>query len=281
MARFLRTVWDRWFGGPLAVVEAESLAYRLSPAGRGVDVKTVAVVLTAAGCLVLHNYAGNPDRVAWLFGMLAELAAGPDARGDVVATLSAWTADQDARLAWFALSAVFAYAVVPGLVVKLFLREKLADFGAGVRGVAADWPVYLAFAAVMLPVVYLCSAEPRFQEVYPFYRVNTRADVGPRFVRWELVYALQFVGLEFFFRGFLVHGTKHRFGVYAVFLMVVPYCMIHFHKPLPETLGSIAAGVALGVVSLATRSVWPGAALHVLVAWGIDASILFRRGLIG
>jgi hypothetical protein len=46
-------------------------------------------------------------------------------------------------------------------------------------------------------------------------------------------------------------------------------------------VGSILAGVALGLVSLVTRSIWPGAFLHILVAWGMDASVLFRRGLIG
>ena len=278
MLRRPRAVWDRWFGGPLVKVEAESLAYHLSPAGRGVDWKTVAVVLTAAGSLVFHNYAGNPDRTTWLLGAIAEFVAGPEAESDVVATLRAWTADQATRLAWFALSALVAYVVIPVLVIKLFLREKLTDFGAGVSGVVADWPVYLTFAVVMLPVVYVVSGEPRFQDVYPFYRVASRADIGPRLLRWELVYALQFIGLEFFFRGFLVHGTKHRFGVYAVFLMVIPYCMIHFHKPLPETIGSIIAGVALGVVSLVTRSVWPGAALHILVAWTMDASVCIVVG---
>jgi membrane protease YdiL (CAAX protease family) len=100
-------------------------------------------------------------------------------------------------------------------------------------------------------------------------------------LRWEVVYAVQFVALEFFFRGFLVHGLKHRFGVYSVLVMTVPYCMIHFGKPMPEATASIIAGVALGLVSLATRSIWLGAALHISVAWGMDAACLARRGLFG
>lgn len=281
MVRFLRHVWDRWFGGPLAKVEAESLAYRLSPAGRGADWKTVVVILTAAACLTTQNYVQQPNRLSGPLGFLAGLLFGPDAAAEVAAALREWTTDQGPRLVWFACAAFVTYAVLPALVIKLWLRERLTDYGAGIRGVAADWPVYAGFAAVMLPLVYVCSAEPRFQQLYPFYHVETRADLGRGFVRWELVYALQFVGLEFFFRGFMVHGTKHRFGAYAVFVMVVPYCMIHFHKPIPETIGSILAGVALGLVSLVTRSVWPGAALHVLVAWGMDFSVLARRGLFG
>lgn len=273
MASVVVRAWERWFAGPLRVIEADSLAYRRS--APGFDGKTITVVLVAAVGLVLQNYFSNPDSLI----PLLKWAVGPDA--DVILTLARWENSQSARLMWFALAAFTLYAVIPGFVVTVFFREKLTDYGVGVRGVVADWPVYLTFATIMVPLVYLCSALPRFQEVYPFYRVTSPADVGAGLVRWELAYALQFIGLEFFFRGFMVHGTKHRFGAYSVFLMVIPYCMIHFHKPVAECFASIVAGVALGVVSLVTKSVWPGAGLHILVAWGMDTSVLLRRGMIG
>ncbi len=280
MVALLGRAWNRWFAEPLRNVDADSLAYRQSAAARGFDGKTVTVVLVAALSLTLQNYFGSPGSVVPLLQWGAAVAGAPEAVAVLTETLSGWNASQSARLMWFALTAFALYAVVPGLIVTLAFRERLTDYGAGVRGVVADWPVYLAFAAVMVPLVYLCSSFPRFQDVYPFYRVGAAAEVDARFVRWELVYALQFIGLEFFFRGFLVHGTKHRFGVYAVFLMVMPYCMIHFHKPIAECFGSILAGVGLGVVSLVTKSVWPGAALHILVAWGMDLSVLARRGML-
>lgn len=281
MLRLLPRLWNRWFGEPLRKVEAESLAYRLSPEGRQIDTKTIAVVLTAAVCLTVQNYTINPDQVIGPAGWAAGTISGPDARREVETTLRQWHVTQSQRLVWSGLVLFFTYTVIPALVIKLYLRERLSAFGTGLCGIAADWPIYLAFATVMIPLVWLCSAGERFQDLYPFYRVNSRADLGPRFFRWEVVYALQFIGLEFFFRGFLVHGTKHRFGVYSIFLMVIPYCLIHIHKPAPEMVGSILAGVALGLVSLVTRSIWPGAFLHILVAWGMDASVLFRRGMIG
>jgi membrane protease YdiL (CAAX protease family) len=94
---------------------------------------------------------------------------------------------------------------------------------------------------------------------------------------WELLYAVQFLALEFFFRGFLVHSLRRRFAAYAVLVMTVPYCMIHFGKPMTETLGAIGAGVLLGFMSLKTRSIWMGAALHIAVAWSMDAAALWRR----
>ncbi len=41
------------------------------------------------------------------------------------------------------------------------------------------------------------------------------------------------------------------------------------------------AGVLLGFMSLKTRSIWLGAALHISVAWVMDFASLYRRGLNG
>ncbi len=281
MLRLLLSPWDRWFGEPLRKIEAESLAYRLSPEGRQIDYKTIAVVLTAAACLTIQNYTINPEQVIAPARWLAAVVSGPDTSREVEATLRKWHVTQSQRLVWNGLVLIVTYTILPALIIKLCFRERLSAYGTGIRGIAADWPIYVAFAAVMIPFVWFCSAGERFQETYPFYRIQSREDIGPLFFRWEIVYALQFIGLEFFFRGFLVHGTKHRFGVYSIFLMVIPYCLIHIHKPVPEMVGSIFAGVALGLVSLVTRSIWPGAFLHILVAWGMDASVLLRRGMLG
>jgi membrane protease YdiL (CAAX protease family) len=52
--------------------------------------------------------------------------------------------------------------------------------------------------------------------------------------------------------------------------MIVPYCMIHYGKPLPETLGAIVAGLVLGTLALRTRSIWGGVLIHIGVALTMD-----------
>jgi membrane protease YdiL (CAAX protease family) len=94
---------------------------------------------------------------------------------------------------------------------------------------------------------------------------------------WEAFYFLQFVGLEFFFRGFMVHALKKHFGFYSVFVMMVPYCMIHFGKPLPEAFGAILAGIILGILSLKSNSIWLGVLLHFSVAFAMDCFSLMYR----
>jgi membrane protease YdiL (CAAX protease family) len=94
---------------------------------------------------------------------------------------------------------------------------------------------------------------------------------------WEAFYFLQFVGLEFFFRGFMVHALKKHFGFYSVFVMMVPYCMIHFGKPLPEAFGAILAGIILGILSLKSNLIWLGVLLHFSVALAMDCFSLMHR----
>ena len=79
----------------------------------------------------------------------------------------------------------------------------------------------------------------------------------------------------------MLHGLRHRLGPYAIPVMTVPYCMIHFAKPLPETCAAIVAGLALGFMSLKTRSILLGAAIHVSVALSMDLASLWRQGFFG
>jgi membrane protease YdiL (CAAX protease family) len=167
------------------------------------------------------------------------------------------------------------------LIVRLVFRERVQDYGVKVGGVFADFWVYALMMAVAWPAIFLASANARFQNTYPFYRLAPDECAWPNLVRWELLYTLQFFGVEFFFRGLMVHGLKYRFGAYAIFVMMVPYCMLHFHKPLAEALVSIIGAVALGFMSLRTRSIWMGTAIHVSVAWSMDAASLWRQGFLG
>ena len=94
---------------------------------------------------------------------------------------------------------------------------------------------------------------------------------------WELFYGLQFFALEFFFRGFMLHAWKDRLGYFSIFAMVIPYCMVHFQKPWPETLGAILAGTVLGTISLRTGTIWGGVFIHVAVAWSMDFAAIVQK----
>lgn len=261
MRRLVLDLWNAWFGAAVAQVEADAERFRTSPDGKRPGWKTMWVLVVAAVSLTGQNFWHQ-------FVPITKLADQLSLSWELAALLA------------FAGGCVFWYCVPAVLLIKLAFREQVRDYGVKLAGWSSGWKIYLVFVAVMVPLVYFFSAESHFQKAYPFYRGWSPTEDGwGRLLMWEAAYALQFVALEFFFRGFMVHGLKHRFGVYSVFVMTVPYCMIHFQKPLPECVASIIAGVALGLMSLKTRSVWLGAALHISVAWGMDTCSLWRKGL--
>jgi membrane protease YdiL (CAAX protease family) len=60
--------------------------------------------------------------------------------------------------------------------------------------------------------------------------------------------------------------------------MVIPYCMIHFGKPVPEALAAIFAGVVLGVLALRSGSFYLGVVLHCVVALLMDLLAVYSLG---
>ncbi len=173
------------------------------------------------------------------------------------------------RLSYWAGACFVGYFLIPVFIIKVFWKEKISDYGIRFKGTLEHAWVYVAMYIVVMPFVVMVALTDSFRKTYPFYE-NAGMSIYD-FLGWEFVYAIQFFSLEFFFRGFLINGTKHRFGYYAIMFSVVPYCMIHFGKPLPETVGAIIAGIALGSLAIFTRSVLLGFAIHVSVALSMDA----------
>ncbi len=169
------------------------------------------------------------------------------------------------------------YFLIPVTVIKLVFKQNLSDYGLNSKGSLKNYKTYLLFFIIMLPLVVMVSFSDSFQNKYPFYKPYNET-LYPNFIVWQCFYFLQFFALEFFFRGFMIHGLKKHFGYYAVFIMMIPYCMIHFQKPLPETIGAILAGIALGSLSLKSKSIWLGVAIHYSVAITMDIAALCQNG---
>jgi hypothetical protein len=193
-----------------------------------------------------------------------------------VSGADAGSQDLAAGLVWVASLLMF-YVALPAIVVRAWHREPLASIGWSTRGLVRHLRAYLPLYAVVLPVVVLASHGAAFARTYPFV-ASARTNLST-FVLWECAYAVAFVALEAFFRGYLLFTCAARMGWLSVFVMVVPYTMIHFHKPWPECLGAIAAGITLGALALAFRSFWGGVVVHALVALTMDGLAVHHAGL--
>jgi membrane protease YdiL (CAAX protease family) len=243
-------LFRRWFLEPWmrlndeAAVEREKLV--------GFDPRPVAILIIAALVLVFQEYYGDRPNFDEVFGRHTR-------------DWKEWY--QLGSFAWWAGAKVVGYLVVPVIVVKV-MGLRLRDCGLETRGFRQHAWIYGVLYLAIFPVVAAASYTKAFQATYPFYKLAARSWTD--FFVWEGMYAATFLALEFFFRGFLLFPLKRAFGAYAIFVMIVPYCMIHFHKPVAEVVGAIFAGIVLGTLAMVTRSIWCGVLIHVSVAWTMD-----------
>lgn len=218
------------------------------------DWRPIVVLVTTAVVLTLARYFGGNATFSELVPFDREVHSRED-----------W--DLMAR-AWWSGVRVVTYVAIPMLTILLMPGERIRDYYISFRGFARHLWIYVGLYLVVLPFVLLVSHQEDFLRTYPFYKYANQS-LG-HFLKWQALYAAQFLALEFFFRGYMLNGLRHKFGYGAIFVMIVPYCMIHYPKPIPETLGAILAGIALGTLAMRTRSIWGGVVIHVGVAFTMD-----------
>jgi uncharacterized protein len=246
-------------------------ALRIDPADRRVAI----VLVTSALALTINNFAA--DDPAWLVTSLDTI--GFDGWSSRLArSVSTGTQARRNDLVFWAAVQIFSYVVPAAVVIRFVLRERLRDHGVRIRGTLAFAVPYAIFFAAALPAIVFASTTDEFQTRYPFLRVEPGEPLGALFVWWTM-YALQFCALEFFFRGFMMHGLHPRFGNAAVFVMAVPYNMLHYGKPILEALAAIVGAVVLGLFAIRSRTIWWGALLHIAVALTMDTLSLWQQEL--
>ncbi|HYO96965.1 MAG TPA: CPBP family intramembrane glutamic endopeptidase [Polyangiaceae bacterium] len=221
-----------------------------------------AVLLTAALSLIVAHFYGS----ARYFSRLG-IADGLAARFPYP--------ELHPHLYWSAFKLI-NYGLLPVLCIKLVLRKRVRDHGLRLVRERGVWWIYLGLLLLVVPVAYVASTTDAFLNTYPKYR-GPLASVT-ELLLWELAYGFQFFMLELFFRGFLIFALARSIGSLSIFVMVVPYAMIHFGKPLSECLGSVVAGIALGTLALRTGSIYGGVLVHCGVAWSMDLFALAHSG---
>lgn len=263
----IKTIWNNIFVDTYNKIEAEKST------SNQVDKKAITIFIVVAFSLVFIQYFGN---INFLTGGLKNI--GLD--GIEKSTSFLQTLFPNIRLFqltyWVSVLITF-YLIIPVLIIKFGFKNKLSDYGLSPKGFLKDYKIYIIFFLFMAPIILLVSTTESFQYKYPFYNPKEES-LWPNFIIWQCLYLLQFFALEFFFRGFMIHGLKKQFGFYAIFIMMIPYVMIHFQKPMPETVGAIFAGLILGALSLKSRSIWLGVAIHYSVAITMDLAALWQKG---
>jgi membrane protease YdiL (CAAX protease family) len=171
--------------------------------------------------------------------------------------------------------------VLPLLIIKFLLKGSLTGYGLRVGDYKIGLIYSLIFLAVMIPIVWFVSANGDFIDTYP--QLNDVKYSWSIFLVFESGILLYMIAWEFIWRGFMLFGLEEKFGYYAVLIQMIPFLILHNGKPAAETFGAIAAGLALGILALKTRSVLYCIITHTGVMFSIDlvSTLRFRADAYG
>lgn len=248
------------------VAIAEDTDEPISIEPRDIDQRTLIVFIVSTLLLVIFNYYALPARIA-----------GTGLQGDILSLLGEGYepyVDLIPYQFWGVTSVVFR-VLLPLAVIVWVLRDRPGDYGYRLRGQWSGIRPYAIAFGLMIPVIFLASGLSEFQGKYPLYPLAIQG--GFHFWGYQLFYGLQFLGVEAFFRGFMLFGLFKRLGYIAIPVMVIPYTMVHFGKPAPETFAAIAAGFVLGYLAIKSRSFLWGWMLHWSVAITMDIMVIGRE----
>jgi hypothetical protein len=239
---------------------------------RQMDGRAVFALVYAGAGLTAINFLRDPGALNWLLSGTSLAWVGHEAM---------YPADNNLyELVWWVFVNVVFYVAIPALVVKLVQKRELKEIGLARHIEPGFGKLLIVCICIMLPLTYLMSQTHGFEAKYPFLKIWNGAYWSRTLLIWEVVYGLQFFGLEFFFRGFVVHSLKPSLGAYSILAMTVPYTMIHFQKPPAEAFAAIVAGIFLGWISYRNGTIWLGLTLHLAVAFSMDIFSLHNKGLL-
>ena len=134
-------------------------------------------------------------------------------------------------------------------------------------------PYFIMLLIMLIPILIFGNTEG-FQAQYP--RIKSIIKENSVQVGWvekvffELAYGINFIGIELFFRGFLIISLINILGKDAIFPMACFYVAIHFGKPMGECISSFFGGTLLGVISYHHKSIFGGVLVHVGIAWMME-----------
>lgn len=178
---------------------------------------------------------------------------------------------------------------VPVLTVLFVFREDVKEYGIKLPD-KGKWIWLVTFICMIgiAVIIYFPSKWEQFQSYYPifkqfrhsdpmFFAENPfKADFGKMFFA-EACYGFYMFCWEFFFRGYLTCALSRKFGLWAVIIQAVPFALLHIGKPLPETISSFFAGIALGLLAYYGKSFIPAFILHLWVSVTFDIMVILNR----
>jgi uncharacterized protein len=217
------------------------------------NLRVAAVLLTSAICLSAWYAVGNYH--FWSNFLSADSASNENlAVSAAIGSLG---------------STVVLLGLVPLLVVKIALRNRLADYGLRLGNLRFGILSSILAAPLVILIGYATAQMPAFQAVYP---INPPARNSSAALAWHLAgQILWYAAWEFHFRGFIQHVVEKSSSIsMAICVQTLASTLAHFGRPASEVFASVLAGILWGALAWRTRSLLAGIFQHWLLGASLD-----------
>jgi len=162
-------------------------------------------------------------------------------------------------ITWVAKSFILMF-FIPTLFI-LFVKYNPEKIGFNVNKIKLSLFYTILIIIIALPFLFYFSTDTSFKNYYPIWKGQVN------FLPAESLLFFSMLGVEFFFRGFLINTlTRYVNWKYAIVLQAILYMLIHIGKPAPEVLLSLFAGLVFGYAAYKTKSIVAPLTSHYSIA---------------
>lgn len=168
---------------------------------------------------------------------------------------------------WFLFDFIL-FLIIPLLLIKFIFNEQIKDYGISFGDVKVGFAISVFSIIMFIPIIYFISSSENFMRYFPL--MKSAKDEIVFFIVYEILFVLFIFAWEFIFRGYILFGLEKRFGIYAIFIQMMPFVILHNGKPFIETSASIFGGILLGYLALRTRSILYGFIIHAAILVVLD-----------
>lgn len=226
---------------------------------RKLDKKTVIIFISSIILFILSWYYSNPKFLSSVFLF-------PKSFSIIYEDLSAYSL-------WFLVDSLLFF-VVPGIIIKTLFKESLRDYGVKLGNSKLGVVILIISNLFLIPIIYFVSSSKTFSNYFPLMESATYNLIV--FLSYEALFIIFIFAWEFIFRGYMLFGLEKKFGIYSIFIQMVPFVLLHIGKPFPETFFAVFGAIFLGYLALRTRSIMYGFLIHAFILISLDIIAYLR-----
>jgi hypothetical protein len=175
------------------------------------------------------------------------------------------------------LSGIITLLIPVYLIYRIFDKNKDVPF-YGLSFKNFDFRLALILSLISIIISFAGSKIGSVSEYYPilnrtaYKSFSSVVGIKPFIsaVFFESAYLFDFVMIELFFRGLMIFGFVKLLGKNAILPIASLYAVIHFGKPLPETISSFFGAYFLGIIAYSQKNIGIGIVLHCVLALAME-----------